>query len=30
MTTDRTITLFHSPQCRSVSAVTLLEELGVP
>ncbi|MFL9951602.1 glutathione S-transferase family protein [Paraburkholderia agricolaris] len=30
MTTDRTITLFHSPQCRSVSALTLLEELGVP
>ncbi|PQV47017.1 glutathione S-transferase family protein [Paraburkholderia sp. BL21I4N1] len=30
MTTDRTITLFHSPQCRSVSALTLLEELGAP
>lgn len=30
MTTDRTITLFHSPQCRSVSALTLLEELRAP
>src|SRR5579859_7581154 len=30
MTTDRKITLFHSPQCRSVSALTLLEELGAP
>ncbi|OAJ55966.1 glutathione S-transferase [Paraburkholderia ginsengiterrae] len=30
MSTDRTITLFHSPQCRSVSVLTLLEELGAP
>jgi glutathione S-transferase len=30
MTTDRTITLFHSPQCRSISTLTLLEELGAP
>jgi glutathione S-transferase len=30
MTTDDTILLFHSPNTRSASAFTLLEELGAP
>jgi glutathione S-transferase len=30
MTDDRKVTLFHSPNTRSSSAVILLEELGVP
>jgi glutathione S-transferase len=30
MTTDRKVTLFHSPQTRSSSAALLLEELGAP
>jgi len=30
MTTDRKITLFHSPNTRSSGAFTLLEELGAP
>jgi glutathione S-transferase len=30
MTTERTITLYHSPHTRSSVALNLLEELGVP
>jgi glutathione S-transferase len=30
MSTNDTITLFHSPQSRSAAALTLLEELGAP
>ena len=30
MTTERTLTFFHSPQTRSAGALILLEELGVP
>jgi glutathione S-transferase len=30
MTTNESITLFHSPQSRSSAALTLLEELGTP
>jgi glutathione S-transferase len=30
MTTNETVTLFHSPQTRSSASLTLLEELGAP
>ena len=30
MTTNKTVTLFHSPQTRSSASLTLLEELGAP
>lgn len=30
MSSDRTVTLYHSPNTRSTAARTLLEELGVP
>jgi glutathione S-transferase len=30
MTTNQTVTLFHSPQTRSSASLTLLEELGAP